>query len=155
MPEFQLTTHTPRPFAYLERACGANDVSVTVRNSFAALKAAFLKANVTPSGAPLAHFSTASNGVVTVRLGFPVETDAVQALTGAGLVIGDTFAGQALSGVHIGDYKRLGDTYDAMRAAIAKLGLAAADETWERYIGGSTSKPEEPRIEVLWPLRAA
>lgn len=39
MSQFQLTTQTPRPLAYLERACGSNDASAAVRAGFTALDA--------------------------------------------------------------------------------------------------------------------
>lgn len=148
MSDFTLATLEPQPFAYVTRLAGMREVGAVVSETFAVLSAAFAKANATPQGPPLAHFRPTEHDFISVDLGFPVTDSALDALQHAGLTIGETPAGQVMRGEHAGAYGALGETYDALLAAMREQGLTPAPDMWERYAG----EGDDVRVEVIWPV---
>ena len=61
-------------------------------------------------------------------------------------------AGEVATGVHRGDYTRLGATHDAVRDYAAAHGRELAGPCWEIY-GHAPPDPDEAETEVFWLLR--
>ena len=60
--------------------------------------------------------------------------------------------GEVATAVHRGDYAKLGETHDAVRAAAAGRGRELAGPCWEIY-GHWREDPNELETEVFWLLR--
>jgi effector-binding domain-containing protein len=68
------------------------------------------------------------------------------------VVVSELPGGEVATAVHRGDYARLGDTHDAVRAAAAARGRELAGPCWEVY-GHWREDPAELETEVVWLLR--
>lgn len=148
MAGFELVELEAAPFAFVGRVCAAREVGDAVSQGFAALSQAFAQAGAAPVGPALAHFRPSESETIFVELGFPVHEGALPALRAAGLGVGKTPAGQALSATHAGGYEGLRQTYDAMLSHMREAGLTPAADTWERYGGAG----EAIEVQVIWPL---
>jgi effector-binding domain-containing protein len=60
--------------------------------------------------------------------------------------------GDVATATHHGDYARLGETHDAVRARVAAEGRELAGPCWEIY-GHAQPDPSDQRTEVFWLLR--
>jgi len=60
--------------------------------------------------------------------------------------------GEVATAVHRGDYGRLGETHDAVRAHVAAAGRELAGPCWEIY-GHAGPDPSENETEIFWLLR--
>ncbi|WP_436122525.1 GyrI-like domain-containing protein [Aminobacter sp. LjRoot7] len=153
MPDFELVSMSPRPYAYVSRSCALPQISGAMAASFETLSEALSKARVLPAGPPLAHYREIGDGKVTFDAGFPIREDQFLALSGSGLGLGATAAGQAIRALHIGAYERLADTYAAVLDEMRMRGLEATDDMWESYLSPPGTPPHETTTEVLWPVR--
>lgn len=154
MPNPEVVSLKPQPFAYITRECLMENIAATIAEAFAALNGALAQAKSAPAGPPMARYSHYGDGRVTIDLGFPVQEAMMGALRAAGLKTGMTGGGDAMRAVHVGSFETLRRTYDALLNAIRAAGRAPADEMWERYLT-QPGDGDEPHTEVLWPMKPA
>ena len=68
------------------------------------------------------------------------------------VILSELPGGEVATATHRGDYARLGDTHDAVRAHAAALGRELAGPCWEIY-GHAPPDPSDAETEVFWLLR--
>lgn len=150
MAEYELVTLAPEPFAYVSRTGALAEMPRIMSEAFCTLGEALGKAGVTPTAAPFAHYREVRDGRVAVDVGFPIRSEAIGAARAAGLSIGETASGEVMRALHVGAYDKLGETYEAVIAAMRARGLSPAADMWERYLTGPETPPEQMRTEVWW-----
>jgi len=89
---------------------------------------------------------------VEVAAGFPVSgpidpTGAVTALELPG--------GRAVTGIHVGSYDGLAQTYQDLVAWVQAQGLAVGTRMWESYLTDPAAEPDPAtwRTQITWPLQ--
>lgn len=150
MPDLELVSMVPSPYAYVSRSCALPQLGDTLASSFEKLYGTLSSIMVVPVGPPLVHYREIEENRILFDAGFPIREDQFKILRGSGLGLGATAAGEAVRALHVGSAELLADTYRAVLAEIHARGLTATGDMWESYLGRSTS---ETVTEVLWPLR--
>lgn len=68
--------------------------------------------------------------------------------------VGKTHGGRAVRAVHVGPYRNLPATYEALDAYLNQHGLTAAGRPWEEYVSDPATTPEAELItHVYYPLQ--
>lgn len=153
MPDFELVSMVPSPYAYVSRSCTLPQLGDTLASSFEKLYGTLSSIMVVPPGPPLVHYREIDENRILFDAGFPIREDQFKILRGSGLGLGATAAGEAVRALHVGSAELLADTYRAMLAAIHARGLQATGDMWESYLSPPASPTSEASTEVLWPLR--
>lgn len=155
MREFIVAEMTPQPFAYVMRHARIADMSQVMGECFGILSAALARAKAEPAGPPLSHYLDYDNNSSTFQVGFPIRSEDVEAVSAAGLAIGETPAGSVMQVQHVGPYDTLHLTYDAMTRAMSEQSLKGTHDMWERYLSPPETPPERTVTEVMWPVKQA
>ena len=98
--------------------------------------------DVTPGGEPFAYYRGVPNGRVEVEAGFPVAGVFTQT---SDVWPAQLPGGRVVTGVHVGRYERVGDTYAAMLAWAAARGLRPTGDMWEVYLTDPEREPDPQR----------
>ncbi|QOF71313.1 hypothetical protein IG197_26755 [Aminobacter sp. SR38] len=150
MPDLELVSMLPSPYAYVSRSGTSAQLGDMLAVSFEKLYGALSSSMVVPAGPRLVRYRKIDENEVLFDAGFPIREDQFRILRGSGLGLGATAAGEAVKAQQVGSREPLTDTYRAVLAEIHARGLTATGDMWEAYPGRSTS---ETVTELLWPLR--
>lgn len=72
-----------------------------------------------------------------------------------GIRIGQSYAGRALKGVHVGPYSTLPETYQRLEDYAAEKGFDSNGRPWEQYVTDPRKTPEDQlRTDVYMPVKA-
>ena len=155
MPDFQVETLKPQPFAYITLTAKVPEMPKAMGDGFDRLSAAFAAAKAEMAGMPMCHYTDYDEQSATFDLGFPARPDQLEALREAGLSIGETPSGRSMKATHIGPYDTVVETYNKMTEAMKKQGLVGAHDMWETYFSPPETPPEKIRTDVIWPVSEA
>lgn len=129
----------------------ADEVGPRIRPALEQVREYLVRRGAPPAGPAVAYAERVRDGVI-VAVGFTVPRD----LDGDGDVmpfqLPDT---DVVTTTHIGSYQDLPYAYDALKRGAAAHGREV-DEVggmWEEDWTGQDAFPEQPRIEVFWPLK--
>jgi effector-binding domain-containing protein len=96
-----------------------------------------------PAGEPFGYYHTLqANGMVDVETGFPIIGNFQ---TSGDVLPGELPAGKAITGIHLGSYETLGNTYADMSAWAIAHGLLPTGELWEVYLTDPEREPDPNR----------
>ena len=103
------------------------------------------------AGPPFGYYPRLPDETVAVVVGFPV----VNPITADGEV--EPFelpGGRAVTGVHVGQYEALEQTYEQLLAWAKGEGLVLAEGMWECYLSDPSAEPDPTtwRTLIVWPL---
>ncbi|HSD75056.1 MAG TPA: SRPBCC family protein [Steroidobacteraceae bacterium] len=133
-------------------------IATALTSAYAALNA-FLKANqLQPSGQPLAinEFFDESGWGFEAAIPFrgSEAARARAAQTNGPVKIGQTYAGRALKGVHIGPRSTLPDTYRQLEDHMAQQHLEPNGRSWEQYMSDTRGTPQDQvETHVYLPVK--
>jgi effector-binding domain-containing protein/uncharacterized protein YndB with AHSA1/START domain len=133
-------------------------IAAALASAYAKLNA-FLEANQLQStGRPLAinEFFDESGWGFEAAIPFSGSQSArVRAADGDGPVrIGQTYAGRALKGIHVGPRSTLPDTYRQLEDHMAQQHLEPNGRSWEQYVSDSrAASPERLETHVYLPVK--
>ena len=103
-----------------------------------------------PQGPAVAVYTEPFGTVFDVAAGFVVAAP----ITGDGHVVPDELpAGEAAVTMHVGPYEGLSDAYQAVQAWIEREAREPAGKTWEEYLDGPETPPEQTRTVLYRPLK--
>ncbi len=104
------------------------------------------------TGPPFGFYPRMPAETVEVAAGFPVSgrispTGEVTALELPG--------GRAATGLHVGSYDSLEQTYSELAAWVNSQGFEGGTQMWESYLTDPSAEPnpENWRTQITWPLR--
>jgi hypothetical protein len=152
MTDFPIETWTARPFAFLSRKVAMPEMPATMGATFSAVAAAFARAGAPMEGPAWCRYTAFDGKTVGFDAGFTARPQDCDALSAAGLSIGETPSGRVMTGWHIGPYDTVPATYEAMRAAMRAAGVNGTEIMWEAYHSPPDTPPAETRTQVIWPL---
>ncbi len=107
------------------------------------------------AGAPLSITRRFIGSELTFDAAIPVRgmTDDTPR-DGAGVRIGQTYAGPVLRVRHIGSYRLLADTHRKISAYLAALGIERNGAAWESYVSDPGNVPEDDLLTyVFYPIK--
>jgi effector-binding domain-containing protein len=133
-------------------------IAAALATAYASLNA-FLKANeLQPSGEPLAinEFFDESGWGFEAAIPFSGSPSArTRAAERDGPVkVGQTYAGRALRGVHVGPRSTLPDTYRQLEDHMAQQHLEPNGRSWEQYVNDAPTAPQEQlETHIFLPVK--
>ena len=111
------------------------------------------RAGVRTLGPPRVHYRYRDGDQVGFEMGIPIDPDDEAAARQAGLEMGETLVGEALSLVRGGPHARLGGAYRQMERGLAIRGLKGRGDFWELYLSDPAKcPPNEVMTQILWPV---
>lgn len=155
---YSITTRkiSPQHVLLKRRRVKRSDIAPTIGEILPAIFTYAQKNGIALAGPPLARYSEASLGFVTIEPGMPVATapDAANLGSEPGLIHDTLPGGLVAFTIHSGPYDQLHDAYAAIESWIAAEGLTPAGAPWESYVTdpGDYPDPKDWRTEVFWPV---
>jgi len=139
MSEYSLVDYEPRPTAVVRGRVKLQDLPAFFAHSLPLVLQAIEAQGVRPGGEPFAYYRGVPNGSVDVEAGFPV----LGAFTSTGAIaLGELPGGRVVTGLHLGPYFSVGQTYARMTAWAVAHGLRPTADTWEVYLTDPEREPD-------------
>ena len=137
-----------RPFAYTEGKADKDEIYSAILNSLSSVKRDMDKANLAPSGRPLAVFVESDDTGFKFHAGYPLAAapEGKSSLSDT-VKIGQTPSGKAMRFEHQGAYSDIDATYDAITAYLDDKGIDAQDTFIEEY-ANDVKDPDDPTLQV-------
>jgi effector-binding domain-containing protein len=137
-----------RPFAYIEGKADKDEIYSAILNSLSSVKRDMDKANLAPSGRPLAVFVESDDTGFKFHAGYPLAAapEGKSSLSDA-VKIGQTPSGKAMRFEHQGAYSDIDATYDAITAYLDDKGIDAQDTFIEEY-ANDVKDSDDPTLQV-------
>ena len=137
-----------RPFAYIEGKADKDEIYSAILTSLSSVKRDMDKANLAPSGRPLAVFVESDDTGFKFHAGYPLAAapEGKSSLSDS-VKIGQTPSGKAMRFEHQGAYGDIDATYDAITAYLDDKGIDAQDTFIEEY-ANDVKDPDDPTLQV-------
>ena len=137
-----------RPFAYIEGKADKDEIYSAILTSLSSVKRDMDKANLAPSGRPLAVFVESDDTGFKFHAGYPLAAapEGKSSLSNS-VKIGQTPSGKAMRFEHQGAYGDIDATYDAITAYLDDKGIDAQDTFIEEY-ANDVKDPDDPTLQV-------
>jgi effector-binding domain-containing protein len=137
-----------RPFAYIEGKADKDEIYSAILNSLSSVKRDMDKANLAPSGRPLAVFVESDDTGFKFHAGYPLTAapEGKSSLSDS-VKIGQTPSGKAMRFEHQGAYGDIDATYDAITAYLDDKGIDAQDTFIEEYTN-DVKDSDDPTLQV-------
>lgn len=146
---------SPEAWAYVTSTSvlGPGAIAASIEKAFAQLTEAVARAGVRTSGPPRAHYNYRDGAQVSFELGFPIVPKDMPAARRAGLGVGQTLSGKALTMVHEGPYADLSGAYRTLERDLRSRGLSGGGDTWEVYLNDpDDTPPAKLQTQIFWPI---
>lgn len=145
---FTRKTLPAQPYLYIEKTCPYPEIGAAMGAAFGAVFGFVQAKGITPLSMPLSVYWTMGSDSVTFHGSVLVsEADAqkAEADVRAGLLP----AGDAMFGLHEGDYSGLGATHQALWKHLEDADIAPAMPVWEIYLNDPAQvAPEALKTEI-------
>lgn len=154
MADYEIVEAEARPYIYVTRTCPMQPdaISEAMGNAFQELMAFVQENGIALTGPLMSVYYTFDPKEVTFRAGAFVSADDAKKAEG-GVQAAETPAAKVLTLTHVGPYRDLPKTYNAMMQYIGEQGLTLGAPTWEVYVDDPDSTPEETlRTEIFVSL---
>ncbi len=137
-----------RAFAYIEGKADRDEIYSAIVGSLGLVKQDMDKANLVPSGRPLAVFVESDDTGFKYHAGYPLAAapEGKTSLSDA-VKIGETPSGRAMRFEHQGAYADIDATYDAITAYLDEKGIDAQDSFIEEY-ANDVKDADDPTLQV-------
>lgn len=149
---------TAQPILYVEEEVSAlnpDSIKIKMDNAFGEIMALMSVARLDMIGAPIAITTEFSLESMFWKFNAAIPATFPTDLKVSGRIkAGTTYAGKAVKGVHIGDYKNNMFTYNTIEKYIKDNGLEFNGNPWEEYIDDPAEvKTEELRTNIYFPIK--
>lgn len=107
------------------------------------------------AGAPMSIMRTYSGAELVFDAAIPVDGQTESAAQGgAGIKLGQTYAGTVIRVKHRGSYRSLAATHRKISAYLAAHGIERNGDAWESYVSDPSNAPEEDLLTyVYYPIK--
>jgi len=150
MTDFEIRPTTQQHTAAIKMTRPVVQIGPAMGEAFPKIYHAVVSSGVEPTGMPLARYFDFGSEQTTFECAIPVPGP----FTASGEVQPSTVGGgEAAFAVHVGPYRTIGETWEAIMTWVSKQGRAPAGPTWEVYIDDPQETPEsELKTELYVPL---
>ncbi len=154
MSEFSLLERAPQPTAVVRATIPVSDIPAFLGRAYQSVVQVLEAQGIAPVGEPFAYYLGAPTTTVEMEAGFPV---AAACEPSGDVVPGVLPGGTVATGVHVGPYDTMVDTYNRLMAWVADQGLVPQKGMWEVYLTDPQKQPDPStwRTEIFWPVTAA
>lgn len=143
MIRYQLVDYPSRPTAVVRGRVRVSDLATFFGQALTRVLSALEAQGTIPGGEPFAYFRDVPNGSVDVEAGFPI----VGGFEASGDVTrGELPGGRVVTGVRLGPYATLKQTYAEMTAWAIAHGMKPTGDMWEVYL----TDPERELDPARW-----
>lgn len=152
-PGWKVTALEAQHVASVRTTCKPAEVSRTLASILPEVMRYIGEAGATVAGPPFTRYHAVGADTLELEVGIPVTAPIVA----RGRILASALpAGRAVTGSHIGEYHRLGETHAALAKWLSGAGEAADGGPWEVYWTdpGVEPDPRKWRTEVVQPLKA-
>jgi effector-binding domain-containing protein len=111
--------------------------------------------NLAEAGAPMSITRNFNGAELRFDAAIPVHGNVEESpRQGAGVSIGQTYAGPVIRVRHVGSYKSLASTHRKISAYLAALGIERNGAAWESYVSDPGKVPEQDLLTyVYYPIK--
>ncbi len=150
MVEFAITELKPQAAMVVHGQVSVESLPEFFGRAFGEVMAMLQRSGCEPVGAPFGYYPSAPGETVDLCAGFPVA----QPLPADGDVVSlELPGGRVVTGVHVGPYDTLEQTYNEIMGWMKAEGVMPAGSMWECYLTDPASAPpDEWRTEIVWPI---
>lgn len=150
LSDFALKEIEPRHAAVIRAEVPMAELRDVFDRGFHAVMSAVQASGAQIIGPPFGFYPRMPSETVEVLVGFPVD----RAIALAGDVEPFTLpGGTVLTGVHVGPYETMMETYDQLMAWVKREGIELGPAMWETYLTDpGEAPPSEWRTELYWPV---
>ncbi len=127
------------------------EIAKKMGDIFCELMAFFQKNRIDVTGPPFALYHSWSNTKTAMEVGFPVAAP----VRGGGRVQPVVLpAGKVVTGVHMGPYDKLVETYGKMHKWMTEKGVKPASKMWEVYMTDPEKEKDPAKFvtQLFWPI---
>jgi AraC family transcriptional regulator len=151
MTTFSVTTVEPQPAAVVRAEVPMEQIRSVFDSGFGEVVRVTRAQGVAITGAPFAFYPRLPTDTVEVVVGFPVATPVAP---DGDVTPFELPGGPVVTGLHVGPYERLAESYQALRDWAAAEGLSLATHMWEAYLTDPAAEPDSQAWEtaMTWPL---
>ncbi len=150
MPDFEIRQTAEQHTAAIKMTRPISQIGPAMGEAFPKIYHAVVSSGVEPAGMPLARYFDFGEKATTFECAIPVPGP----FTASGEVQSSSVGGgEAAFAVHVGPYKKIGETWGALMAWVAQQGRTPAGPTFEIYIDDPGEVAEaELKTELYVPL---
>jgi effector-binding domain-containing protein len=151
-PHLEIRRLEPQPYACIAATTTPREVGAMLRRILSEVQEYVARNSLEPVGQPLARYYRYERDVVEMDAGIRVTTPG----EGDGTVtVNELPGGDVAVALHIGSYRTLRGTYDALAAWLEREGRTPREAPWELYITDATTEPDPARrqTEIYWPVQ--
>ena len=154
MSEFSLLERAPQPTAVVRSTVAVSDIPKFLGHAYDAVILVLAGHGITPVGAPFAYYLGAPTTTVEIEAGFPV---AVPCAPDGEVVPSVLPGGTVATGMHVGPYERMVETYTQLTTWITAQGCVPGAGMWELYLSDPQQEPDPTkwRTQIFWPVTPA
>jgi effector-binding domain-containing protein len=154
MSEFSLIERAPQPTAVVRSTIPVTEIPKFLGHAYEAVMQAISTQGITPVGEPFAYYHGAPTTTIELEAGFP--TAAPCAPLGE-VVPSQLPGGSVATGVHVGPYETMVETYNQLMSWMTTQGLVPAEGMWEIYLSDPVQEPDSSkwRTRIFWPVSPA
>jgi effector-binding domain-containing protein len=152
MAKFRVETIEARQAAVVRAEVPIEQLPDVFDRGFHAVMATVERQGAAVVGPPFGYYPSMPGATVEVVVGFPVS-GAIEADGDVGPF--ELPGGRVITGVHVGAYERLEDTYRELVEWAEAEGLQLATGMWESYLSDPSAEPDPATWQTLisWPVR--
>ena len=154
MSEFSLLERAPQPTAVVRSTIAVSDILEFLGGAYAAVMRVLAIQGITPVAEPFAYYRGAPTSTVDIEAGFPI---AVPCAPDGEVVPGELPGGTIATGMHIGPYDTMVDTYERLTSWITAQHLVPGEAMWETYMTDPQQEPDPTkwRTQIFWSVSPA
>lgn len=150
MPDFALKEIESQHAAVIRDEVPMSELRDVFDRGFHAVMRVVQASDAQIVGPPFGYYPRMPSETVEVLVGFPVDRaitaqDGVEPFTLPG--------GKVVTGMHVGPYETMNETYDQLMAWVKREGVELGPAMWETYLTDpSEAPPSEWRTGLFWPV---
>ena len=150
-PQFEVIETQPQAGLSIREKVGNSEIPAKMGEFFAAIGGYVGRARIPIVGPPFALYHSWGDKETDMEVGFPVAPGAA----GEGRIRPMALpGGRVVTGLHVGPYDKLVDTYTAMDAWMKAHGHTPASRMWETYLSDPQVEkdPAKWMTRMYWPI---
>jgi len=151
MEEYRVITTAEQPSAAIRERVRHEDIAPTIGRAYGELGEFIARRGLRVVGPPFVYYHSWAGEDTDLECGFPLK----EPFEGEGRIRPFTLPSvRAATGVHVGPYRRLMETYAAMEKWMRSQGYEPAGRMWERYLNEPGKVPDEKLMtEIFWEIK--
>ncbi len=151
MTEIKLVNTAERSSAAIREMVSVENIAQAIGKMYGELTEFIARRGLRMTGPPFVYYHSWSDRSTDMECGFPVEGP----FEPEGRIRPFTLPSvRAATGIHVGPYYKLMDTYAAIEQWMRSHGYEPASYMWEQYLNEPGKVPDEKLMtEIFWPIK--